>query len=367
CTGYTSSYNFTGYPGIWEKPTSTVFNTDDFKRINSSIDWTKVPNIPPHKTTTAGDIDQTGYSASDPDCWWSYNLCTTPKAPGLNPDVTVCPEPGTWGLTYDDGPNCSHTVFYDFLKQNKQNATMFFIGSNVASLPIEAQRALADGHHICVHTWSHQYMTTLTNEEALAELYYTVKVIKLVMGITPLCWRPPFGDVDDRIRAIAQQLNLTTIIWNLDTNDWDMTPDGKETVAQIDANFQSFVNMGTNGTFNNGGCIVLEHELDNNTMSKAVEWYPKIKAAYKHVVPIASCLNITHPYLEPNYTYPSFLEYINGGIINSTTALPTPTPSNTPTGIANIDVQSTTAASKPTQSTISASASISSYNSLISM
>ncbi|CAG8474182.1 13124_t:CDS:2 [Dentiscutata erythropus] len=347
CAPYTSSFNFSGYPANWKIPTSTVFNTDEFKQLNSSIDWTKVPNITPHKTVN-GSIDQTGYSASDPDCWWTYNLCTTPKTAGINPDVTVCPEPGTWGLTYDDGPNCSHTVFYDFLKANNQKATMFFIGSNVQNLPNEAQRALADGHQICVHTWSHNYMTTLTNEEALAELYYTRKVIKYVMGITPLCWRPPFGDVDDRIRAIAQQLNLTTIIWDQDTNDWDEIPDGVETSAQIDANFQTFVNRGLNGTYNYSGTIVLEHELDNNTMSKAVEWYPKIKSAYKHVVPIASCLNITQPYLETNFTYPSFFEYINND--------------NGPTNY----VQNT-ANNSPSPSAKSTSTAITSYNSLISM
>lgn len=29
--------------------------------------------------------------------------------------------------------------------------------------------------------------------------------------------RPPYGDVDNRIRTIAQALNLTTIIWSYDT------------------------------------------------------------------------------------------------------------------------------------------------------
>ncbi|CAG8797547.1 17640_t:CDS:2, partial [Dentiscutata erythropus] len=313
CVPYTSSYDFTGYPEIWEKPNSTLFNSAEFKQINSTIDWSKVPKVTPHTLSSSGDIDQTGYSSSDPDCWWSYNLCTTPKAHGLQPDATICPEPGAWGLTYDDGPNCSHTVFYDFLKENNQKATLFYIGSNVAQLPNEAQRGLADGHHICVHTWSHQYMTTLTNDEALAELYYARKAIKYVMGITPLCWRPPFGDVDDRIRAIATQLNMSTIIWDLDTNDWNEAPDGTETSAQVDTTFQGFVNMGLNGTYNNSGTIVLEHELDNNTMSKAIEWYPKIKAAYKYLVPIASCLNITQPYAEANFTYPSFAEYISNG------------------------------------------------------
>ncbi|CAG8829010.1 38400_t:CDS:2, partial [Gigaspora margarita] len=310
CVPYSSSYDFSsGYPNLWEVPTSDNFNTDEFQQVYNSIDWTQVPDIQPH-TLVNGDIDQSNYPDSDPDCWWTYNQCSTPNAPGVQPDVTICPEPETWGLTYDDGPNCSHNAFYDFLKKNNQQATMFFIGSNVADWPKEAKRALTDDHQICVHTWSHQYMTSLTNEEVVGELYYTLKAIKYVCGVTPLCWRPPFGDVDDRVRAIAQQLNFTmTVIWNLDTNDWDMEPDGSETSDQIDANFQSFVNMGQDGTFANSGCIVLEHELNNDTMSKAMEWYPKIVNAYQYVVPIATCMNVTQPYAESNVSYPSFSDY----------------------------------------------------------
>lgn len=33
-------------------------------------------------------------------------------------------------------------------------------------------------------------MTTLSNQEVLAELYYTQKAIKMVSGVTPLHWRP---------------------------------------------------------------------------------------------------------------------------------------------------------------------------------
>ncbi|KAF0506319.1 chitin deacetylase [Gigaspora margarita] len=309
CVPYSSPYDFSsGYPTIWETPTSDDFNTDEFQQVYNSIDWSQVPDIEPHQVVNGG-LDRSNYPDSDPDCWWTYEQCSAPKAPGLQPDITICPEPETWGLTYDDGPNCTHNAFYDFLSENNQKATMFFIGSNVADWPNEAQRALTDGHQICVHTWSHPYMTSLSNEGVLAELYYARKAIKYVCGVTPLCWRPPYGDVDDRVRAIAQQLNLATIIWNLDTNDWDMEPVGSETPDQIDANFQSFVNMGQNGTFANSGCIVLEHEINNGTMSKAIEWYPKIKSAYQYVVPIATCMNITQPYAETNYTYPSFSEY----------------------------------------------------------
>ena len=46
-------------------------------------------------------------------------------------------------------------------------------------------------------------MTSMTNEEAFAELYFTKKAIHDVLGITVNCWRPPYGDVDDRIRYVS--------------------------------------------------------------------------------------------------------------------------------------------------------------------
>ena len=38
-------------------------------------------------------------------------------------------------------------------------------------------------------------MTTLTNEQIVAELGWTRKAIKSITGITPLLMRPPFGDI----------------------------------------------------------------------------------------------------------------------------------------------------------------------------
>jgi peptidoglycan/xylan/chitin deacetylase (PgdA/CDA1 family) len=92
----------------------------------------------------------------------------------------------------------------------------------VVNFPEAAQRALNDGHTICSHTWSHPQMTSLTSEEVVAQLYWTQKAIKEAMGITPKCWRPPYGDVDDRVRAIAWQMGMRTILWDQDSNDWNM-------------------------------------------------------------------------------------------------------------------------------------------------
>jgi peptidoglycan/xylan/chitin deacetylase (PgdA/CDA1 family) len=53
------------------------------------------------------------------------------------------------GYAFDDGPNCTHNIFYNYLSSQQQKATLFYIGSSVLDWPLEAQRGLADGHEIC--------------------------------------------------------------------------------------------------------------------------------------------------------------------------------------------------------------------------
>ncbi|KAG1458434.1 hypothetical protein G6F56_006399 [Rhizopus delemar] len=289
--------NDSEFPNVWETADSNgMTKTAEFKSLYNSIDWSKAPNISVRKLDSDGGLDMDSYSDSDPDCWWSSSTCTTPKLADVNPDIYACPEPETWGLTYDDGPNCSHNAFYDYLSENSLKATMFYIGSNVLDWPYGAMRGMRDGHHIAGHTWSHNYTTILTNKQVLAELYYTQKAIKLTTGITPRYWRPPYGDVDDRVRWIATQLNLTAVIWNYDTNDW--AAGDTETVEDVQTAYDDYITMGTNGTFAQSGNIVLTHEINNTTMQLAVDNLAKIQKAYKNVIDVATCYNISYPYFE---------------------------------------------------------------------
>lgn len=94
----------------------------------------------------------------------------------------------------------------------------------------------------------------------------------------------------------------------VDSFDWQMQPVGPKTPAQIDQNFQSWIDKATNGSFANSGAISLEHESNEYTMNKAMEWYPKLKQSFKHVMPVVSCQNIKHPYEEDAVTFASFNE-----------------------------------------------------------
>jgi hypothetical protein len=94
-----------------------------FQSINQTVN-AKFPNDVPHGTFD-GDFSGVQYNSTDPDCWWTWAGCDTPAAStGLPADITTVPEPLTWGYGFDDGPNCSHNAFYDFLQQNNQKASM---------------------------------------------------------------------------------------------------------------------------------------------------------------------------------------------------------------------------------------------------
>ena len=307
------------YPKAGQIADIVVGDDDGGRLFEELLTSNVIPNIQPKQGVEdhMGISDQASNSYNmdeDPDCWWTATGCTTPKGNKIEEDITSCPEPRTWGLTFADGPNCSHNAFYDYMQQNNLKATLFYIGTNVIDWPLQAQRGLTDGHDICVHTWSHHYMTTLTNAQVFSELYYTMRIIKDVTGVTPRCWRPPFGDVDNRVRAIASFLGLRTIIWDNDTDDWNVKPGGSESTQQIDQNYQNIIQQGNNGTTDDHGVIVLTHELTNSTMGEFIRQYPAIKKAYDHVVPLTACFNATSPYAEDKPTYTTFSDFVSGNI-----------------------------------------------------
>ncbi|KAJ6559301.1 hypothetical protein B0H10DRAFT_1894269 [Mycena sp. CBHHK59/15] len=298
--------NATGiYPSVWV-PVTKITPSDAAGQAKFASFSANIPKIAPKgKFGAEAPFDGFTYSDADPDCWWTRSQCVVPKVAGLNPDIATVPEPRTLGYGFDDGPNCSHNAFYDYLTEQKQKATMFFIGSNVIDWPLQAQRAAVDGHEICVHTWSHRPMTTFTNEGAFAELWYTLQAIKLVTGYTPKCWRPPTGDIDDRIRYIASQLGLETVLWKFDSFDYTTTDP-----AVVQGNYDGLLGNLSAGVFDTVGAIILAHELNNFTMQMAVENYPRLAAAFDHMVPIAVSQNKSNPYVETNFSMPSFAEYI---------------------------------------------------------
>lgn len=84
----------------------------------------------------------------------------------------------------------------NYLDEKQLKSTFFVVGSRVISFPAMLQTEYMGQHQIAVHTWSHPSLTTLTNDQIIAELGWSKKVIKDVLGVTPNMMRPPFGDIE---------------------------------------------------------------------------------------------------------------------------------------------------------------------------
>ncbi|KAF9933283.1 chitin deacetylase, partial [Modicella reniformis] len=149
-------------------------------------------------------------------CVWTCDSCPAD-------DIVQCAAPGTWGLTFDDGPSIATPKLLDFLKTNKLSASFFLIGSNVVQFPDIVKREITDGHHLASHTWSHTALTTLSNEQIVAEMKWTEKAVMAATGLRMKYMRPPYGDINKRVRFVLNKLGYIPVDWtgdNFDTNDW---------------------------------------------------------------------------------------------------------------------------------------------------
>ncbi|CAD6579930.1 MAG: chitin deacetylase [Tremellales sp. Tagirdzhanova-0007] len=278
------------YPSLDLIPSTT---SPQVQQWISEIDMSKVPDY----NITDGTCSGTPGAITDGRCWWTCGGCTRAT------DITECPDKYTWGLSYDDGPSPFTPLLLDYLDQQNVTTTFFVVGSRVLSRPQMLQSEYMAGHQISVHTWSHPYLTKLTNEEIVAELGWTKQVIKDTIGVTPNTFRPPYGDIDDRVRAIAAQMGLTPIIWtsitangtttDFDTTDWNI-PGGEATGESSLTKFEEILDVYVPEL--TSGFIVLEHDLYQQTVDLAVGYVlPMAIASGKfQLKSIISCLGFSN-------------------------------------------------------------------------
>ncbi len=123
-------------------------------------------------------------------------------------------------LTYDDGPSIYTNSIATYLYRVGIKATFFILGKNIAGYEQVIRNMKKFGHNIEVHTWNHPYMTQLSDTEILNELVQTKNIVYQLTGYTPIYWRPPYLDIDNRVNSLAHSVQLNNIMLNMDTNDW---------------------------------------------------------------------------------------------------------------------------------------------------
>ena len=101
-------------------------------------------------------------------------------------------------------------------------------------------------------------------------------------GRLPKYWRPPYGDVDNRVRAIAKGVfGLETVPWNNDSGDWAIST-GTYSKAQVDGMMHGWITGSKSPGLN-----ILEHELNDKTVGVFMDAYPQMASNGWNVTNVA--------------------------------------------------------------------------------
>jgi peptidoglycan-N-acetylglucosamine deacetylase len=126
-------------------------------------------------------------------------------------------------ITFDDGPNPYYTpqILEIFQKVNGK-ATFYMIGQQMIEQPGIVEAVVEQLHEIGNHTYSHPKLTELNQDNASKELNQTDEIIKEMTGGSPVTFRPPYLDFDERVASLTEKLDYKVIgALNLDAQDWE--------------------------------------------------------------------------------------------------------------------------------------------------
>ncbi len=179
-------------------------NGESIDKIGESGSWTQVLYN-----------DQTAYIASS--CLSSVKIEKHEVKLNVSPQGNIDPKKPMVALTFDDGPNpVSTPMILDTLEKYKVHTTFFDLGNLVVRYPDVVKREALNGE-VGTHTYSHKNLNTLSVDAINQELKLSREASKKVLGTEPILLRPPYGNANATVKALA---NMPIINWDVDSLDW---------------------------------------------------------------------------------------------------------------------------------------------------
>ncbi|MEZ7130061.1 polysaccharide deacetylase family protein [Nonomuraea sp. AD125B] len=193
-------------------------------------------------------------------------------------------------LTFDDGPGAQTPALLKTLRKANAKATFFLVGKRVEELPKIARQTLAEGHAIGDHTYSHQSLRALLDEEISQEIRVGRDAIQQATGYRPTMFRPPYGHTDDRVLRIADEAGMSQIMWTGTTLDWSLRDARKITATVLKLAKRDGV--------------ILMHDTVPATVKAMPGILKELKKQGYHLVTVPTLARGGGKALEPGVSYP---------------------------------------------------------------
>ena len=124
-------------------------------------------------------------------------------------------------LTFDAAWGADKTrSIIEILNRYEITATFFLVGFWIEKYPDEVKFLSDNGIEIGNHSNNHLKMSTLSEEEIKKEIVSVNEKLTEITGKEVEFFRPPFGDYNDKLIGVLEELNMKTIQWDVDSLDW---------------------------------------------------------------------------------------------------------------------------------------------------
>lgn len=202
---------------------------------------------------------------------------------------TSCSVPNTVAITFDDGPYQWTRTIVDTLDAAGAKGTFFVNGNNFGCIysgsnPSNLRYAYAQGHQIASHTWSHPHLPSLSTSQIRTECTKINGAIQDIIGVIPAFIRPPYGEYNQNVEDVADELGQTIVTWDFDSGDADGV-----SAAQSETAYQELAQSQPNNV------LTLNHETHVSTVNDVLPSILQAFAGYNFVT-VAECLGMD-PYL----------------------------------------------------------------------
>ena len=195
----------------------------------------------------------------------------------------------TIALTFDDGPSSFTDRLLDCLEANNAKATFFMVGKEILSFPDEVKRMKALGCELGNHTYDHTDLATLSASDISSEISRVDQELVNLTGQGATVVRPPYGSVNDTVKATV---GTPMILWSIDTLDWK-TQDVQSTVEEVMNNVQD-------------GSIILMHDIYSTSVDAAEILIPQLIEDGYQLVTVHELAAAHGKELNPGVTYGEF-------------------------------------------------------------
>jgi peptidoglycan/xylan/chitin deacetylase (PgdA/CDA1 family) len=157
-------------------------------------------------------------------------------------------------LTFDACPSLTRNGYDSLIVQTLVDsgvpATFFLSGRWIVKHQRETKYlASIPNFELGNHSYSHPHCTMISDDSMKLQLQRTNVLLKKITGTASHLFRPPFGETDQRIEHIAENLGCSTIMYDLASGDPDSTISLKRLVRYVVSHTQkgSIIVMHVNG------------------------------------------------------------------------------------------------------------------------